>query len=55
MSQPASPCTGICQIDKASGWCLGCLRSLKEIARWSHASKSQKQQILAELGKRRLP
>ena len=32
MSQPVSPCTGVCKIDKTSGWCSGCLRSLGEIA-----------------------
>ncbi|MEM8841127.1 MAG: DUF1289 domain-containing protein [Pseudomonadota bacterium] len=29
-----SPCTGICKLDEATGWCLGCGRSGDEIADW---------------------
>lgn len=30
----ASPCTGVCRLDGASGYCLGCGRSREEIAGW---------------------
>ena len=30
----ASPCTGICRLDAATGWCLGCARTGGEIAGW---------------------
>ncbi|MEM6623643.1 MAG: DUF1289 domain-containing protein [Pseudomonadota bacterium] len=30
----ASPCTGVCKLDDATGWCLGCARSGPEIADW---------------------
>jgi predicted Fe-S protein YdhL (DUF1289 family) len=30
----ASPCTGICRLDPATGWCLGCARTGAEIAGW---------------------
>ena len=30
-----SPCTSVCRIDRASGLCEGCLRTLDEIAAWS--------------------
>ena len=29
-----SPCTGICKLDDATGWCFGCGRSDAEIADW---------------------
>jgi predicted Fe-S protein YdhL (DUF1289 family) len=29
-----SPCVGVCNLDDATGWCLGCGRSGDEIARW---------------------
>ena len=29
-----SPCTGICKLDEATGWCLGCARTGDEIAEW---------------------
>ena len=36
MSEPpvASPCTKVCTMDPASGLCIGCLRTLEEIACW---------------------
>lgn len=48
-----SPCINICQIDKASGLCEGCFRSLAEIATWGGASDAQKRDILSAIAKRR--
>ena len=33
----ASPCIDVCKIDEASGLCLGCWRTLAEIAAWGGA------------------
>lgn len=30
-----SPCTSVCRMDKLSGFCEGCLRTIPEIAGWS--------------------
>ena len=30
---PISPCTGVCRLD-GRGYCMGCQRSMGEIARW---------------------
>ncbi|MEM9740253.1 MAG: DUF1289 domain-containing protein [Pseudomonadota bacterium] len=30
----SSPCIKVCAIDGPTGWCLGCGRSLNEIAEW---------------------
>ncbi|APW59420.1 DUF1289 domain-containing protein [Paludisphaera borealis] len=49
-----SPCTGICQIEKDSRLCLGCARTLDEIAAWRGASEADKQRIWAELPARRV-
>ncbi len=49
----ASPCINICRMDGASGLCIGCLRSLEEIARWSRAGDDDKRTILAAVGRRR--
>jgi predicted Fe-S protein YdhL (DUF1289 family) len=35
--------------------CVGCLRTLDEIARWSQASDEEKQAILAVAGRRTPP
>lgn len=33
-SDTVSPCTGVCRIDAATGWCRGCARTADEIADW---------------------
>ncbi|MFN3613681.1 MAG: DUF1289 domain-containing protein [Rubrimonas sp.] len=33
-AQTPSPCVQICVMDQTSGLCIGCLRTLDEIARW---------------------
>ena len=49
----ASPCIGVCRIDEGSRLCLGCARSLGEIAAWRDASEAEKRRIRAELPARR--
>lgn len=48
-----SPCINICQIDKDSQLCTGCLRTLDEIAGWSGYSDGQRRAILDTLEARR--
>jgi len=47
-----TPCTAICTIEPGSGLCLGCRRTLDEIARWSVLSDQERARIMAELPKR---
>lgn len=47
-----SPCINICKLDER-GVCLGCFRTLDEIARWSRMSEKEKFAVLAELHSRR--
>ena len=47
-----SPCINICQIDAKSGLCIGCLRTLDEIASWAGYTDAKRSQILAELPNR---
>lgn len=49
-----SPCINICQMDEASGWCKGCLRSIEEIAGWSQLSEQQRKAVLLLLPQRRV-
>jgi hypothetical protein len=44
-----SPCTNICTLDARSGLCLGCGRTVDEIARWSAMSTDERARIMAEL------
>ncbi|HVR90133.1 MAG TPA: DUF1289 domain-containing protein [Novosphingobium sp.] len=53
MFTPASPCDGICRIDLESGWCLGCQRTLGEIADWPMLSNKEKRAVLAAVEQRR--
>ncbi|MEZ5998284.1 MAG: DUF1289 domain-containing protein [Hyphomonas sp.] len=57
-----SPCIKVCAVDGATGWCLGCGRTLKEIAGWVSMGESGRDAVLSllpdriarleELGKR---
>ena len=49
-----SPCIKVCQMDPARGLCLGCQRTLDEIARWGGMSDAERETILAELKFRQL-
>ena len=49
-----TPCTQVCTVDGASGLCLGCLRSLSEIAGWSALGHEQRAAIMADLPSRRV-
>jgi len=48
-----SPCIGVCVIDRSSGLCEGCLRTLDEIALWGSSSAAQRRQVLARIDTRR--
>lgn len=45
----ASPCINLCRIEPDSGWCLGCGRTLDEIARWGTTSDADRARVTAEL------
>ena len=48
-----SPCVKICDIDRPTGLCCGCGRSLAEIAGWSSLSSAERRRIMAELPARK--
>ena len=45
----ASPCIRVCQIDRESGLCRGCWRTLAEIAAWPELSEPGKKAVLSQL------
>ncbi len=53
MNPLPSPCVRQCRIDPASGWCVGCLRTLDEITLWRDSSEAQRQIIWQRLAERR--
>lgn len=42
-----SPCVGVCRMD-ATGLCLGCRRTLAEIARWGTMSNEERRRWMCE-------
>lgn len=48
-----SPCVNICKLDKAGRVCLGCGRTVDEIARWRGMSKAQRKAIMERLERTR--
>jgi predicted Fe-S protein YdhL (DUF1289 family) len=52
MHRPLSPCISICRIDPATGWCLGCKRTLDEIADWPILSVRRQREVLWQLKQR---
>ncbi|WP_370866423.1 DUF1289 domain-containing protein [Brevundimonas aurantiaca] len=49
----ATPCVMVCAVDGESGLCLGCFRTLKEIAGWRALGEDERTRIMAELPARR--
>ncbi|MGH8530080.1 MAG: DUF1289 domain-containing protein [Nevskiales bacterium] len=50
-SEIPSPCTGVCRLDAAEV-CVGCGRTLAEIAAWSESDTAQKLDIRARAAQR---
>lgn len=48
-----SPCISVCRIDAASGLCIGCLRTLDEIAAWGMMDDDGRRAVWALLRVRR--
>ncbi|MET0338746.1 MAG: DUF1289 domain-containing protein [Caulobacter sp.] len=48
-----TPCIKVCAVDGESGLCLGCHRTLPEIAQWSRLAEDERAAIMAELPARR--
>ena len=49
----ATPCVKVCVVDGESGLCLGCLRTLGEVAAWTGYSDAERAEIMAQLPARR--
>ncbi|MFT3727197.1 MAG: DUF1289 domain-containing protein [Terricaulis sp.] len=51
MTEPkiSTPCIKVCAVEGRTGLCVGCGRTLKEIASWGSLDETQRQSIMAEL------
>lgn len=50
-----TPCVGVCRLDAAGATCLGCRRTIVEIAGWSGMTAAERARIMQELADRPLP
>lgn len=48
-----SPCTSVCQMDAATGWCEGCFRTIDEIAGWASFGSAERLAVWQALPRRR--
>ncbi|MGH8597901.1 MAG: DUF1289 domain-containing protein [Gammaproteobacteria bacterium] len=44
-----TPCIAVCRLDYAAGICIGCKRTLQEVANWLHYTDDERQRIIDEL------
>jgi uncharacterized protein len=47
-----TPCIAVCMIDPKTSLCLGCGRTLPEIARWQRMDRAERLAVMAELAAR---
>ena len=48
-----TPCVKVCVVDGPSGLCLGCFRTLPEIAGWERFSDAERESVIIALPARR--
>jgi predicted Fe-S protein YdhL (DUF1289 family) len=49
-----SPCVSVCRIDPGTGWCVGCYRTIDEIATWGSMPEQDRLRIWTELHHRKV-
>jgi predicted Fe-S protein YdhL (DUF1289 family) len=52
-SSVPSPCISVCQMEEASGLCLGCRRTIDEIRDWIILTPEEKRAVLARIEQRK--
>ena len=48
----STPCIKVCIVDGKNGLCIGCGRTLAEIAAWGGMDEERRREIMAELSVR---
>ena len=47
-----SPCISICKLNKSTGFCDGCFRTINEISQWSSMTDVERMSLLETLRQR---
>lgn len=50
--RPTTPCVRICVVDEESGLCIGCGRSVEEIALWIDLTDDDRRAVMKKLPER---
>ena len=48
-----SPCISVCRMDDETGLCVGCLRTIDEIAAWGALDDDARRDVWLEIARRR--
>jgi predicted Fe-S protein YdhL (DUF1289 family) len=48
-----SPCVKVCALDARAGYCVGCLRTIDEVAGWLEMTSEEKRAVLDRIELRR--
>jgi predicted Fe-S protein YdhL (DUF1289 family) len=48
-----TPCVEICEIDRTTGLCRGCGRTIAEISSWVSLTSAERRRIMGELAARK--
>lgn len=48
----ASPCVSVCTLDRVTGLCIGCLRTIREIGAWRTMTMAEKRACVAACAER---
>ena len=48
-----SPCISVCQVDNATGQCIGCYRTIDEIRDWPIMTADEKTDVLGRIATRK--
>ncbi len=48
-----SPCVSVCAVDPAGGYCLGCFRTLDEIAAWINFNSAERLAVWGAIAARK--
>ena len=49
-----SPCVRECRVDQVTGFCVGCLRTLREISYWERFTSAEQRRVMALIETRRI-
>lgn len=48
-ARASSPCVRLCTVHPVTGLCLGCARTVDEIAAWPRMTEAERRAVMAEL------